>query len=69
MIAALVEWVENGSAPHILVASRSDAAGSLLFTRPLCEDPAYPRYDGKGDPNDASSFRCVPSARHPKKDD
>ena len=69
MIAALVEWVENGRAPHTLVASRSDAAGSLLFTRPLCEDSAYPRYDGKGDPNDASSFRCVASARHPKKDD
>ena len=59
MIAALAEWVENGELPSNLVASRIDTAGNLLFTRPVCEFPAYPRYDGHGDPNDARSFRCV----------
>jgi pimeloyl-ACP methyl ester carboxylesterase len=59
MIAAITDWVENGSAPQTPIASRSDAAGNLLFTRPLCEFPGYPRYAGQGDPNDASSFECV----------
>jgi feruloyl esterase len=63
MIAALTDWVENGRAPHTLIASRPDVAGNLLFTRPLCEFPRYPRYDGEGDPNDASSFRCAAPAR------
>ena len=29
------------------------------FSRPLCPYPAYARYDGKGDINDAASFDCV----------
>ena len=69
MIAALTEWVEKGRAPHTLVGSRHDAIGNLLFTRPVCEFPRYPRYDGAGDPGDASSFRCVTPGRHLKNDD
>ena len=63
MMAALTDWVESGRAPHTLIASRPDVAGNLLFTRPLCEFPRSPRYDGEGDPNDASSFRCAAPAR------
>ena len=40
MIAALADWVESGRAPHTLIASRTDAVGNLLFTRPLCEFPS-----------------------------
>jgi Tannase and feruloyl esterase len=69
LIAALTDWVEDGHAPHTLVASRTDAAGNLLFTRPVCEFPRYPRYDGEGDPNDASSFHCVNPTDHLKNDD
>jgi len=65
---ALAGWVEQGVAPHTLVASRNDAAGTLLFTRPVCEFPRYPHYDGAGDPADASNFRCVKPARQQKKD-
>jgi hypothetical protein len=36
--------------------------GNVLFTRPLCGYPRYPRFIG--DPNDASSFRCVGPGRH-----
>jgi feruloyl esterase len=61
MLAALSGWVENGQAPSGLVATRTDAVGSVLFSRPICEFPAYPRYEGQGDPTDASSFRCVTS--------
>jgi feruloyl esterase len=59
MLAALSDWVENGQAPGDLVASRTDAAGNVLFTRPICQFPSYPHYDGHGSPTDASSFQCV----------
>ena len=59
MLAALSAWVENGQPPGELVASRTDAAGNVLFTRPICQFPAYPHYDGHGIPTDASSFQCV----------
>nr|WP_311548340.1 tannase/feruloyl esterase family alpha/beta hydrolase [Paraburkholderia sp. Cpub6] len=28
-------------------------------TRPLCQYPAWPSYNGAGDVNSASSFTCV----------
>ena len=28
------------------------------MSRPLCKYPAYPRYKGSGDSDDASSFTC-----------
>jgi len=58
LIGALREWVEDGRAPRTLTASKLDRAGNVLFGRPLCEYPAYPRYVG-GDPNDVAAFRCV----------
>ena len=59
MIGALAEWVEKGRAPGKLLASKVDAAGRVLWTRPLCEYPRYPRYIGFGNPNDAANFRCT----------
>jgi feruloyl esterase len=59
LLAVLTRWVEEKRTPHALTASKLDATGGVLFTRPLCEYPAYPRYVGYGDPDDASSFRCV----------
>jgi len=49
-----------------LIGARTDSAGNVLFTRPLCESPRYPRYDGQGDPKEASSFRCVLPTHHSK---
>jgi feruloyl esterase len=60
MIGAIADWVEDGREPQPL-ASKLDSTGSVRFTRPLCEYPQYPRYVGRGDPNEASSFRCVGS--------
>jgi feruloyl esterase len=57
---ALVDWVERGTAPDGQVAAKKDSTGSVRFTRPLCEYGRYPRYNGTGDPNQASSFACVP---------
>jgi feruloyl esterase len=65
MVGALSAWVESGDPPDTLSASKVDAAGNVLFTRPLCEYPRYPRYIG-GPPTDASSFRCVGPGNHGK---
>jgi tannase/feruloyl esterase len=61
LIGALTNWIENGSAPHTLVAAKVNSTGSVVFTRPLCEFPGYPQYVGYGDPTIASSFECVRS--------
>jgi feruloyl esterase len=34
-------------------------ANAVVLTRPLCPYPSVARYDGKGDPASASSFRCA----------
>ena len=54
---ALENWVEKGTAPGDLIATDigKEAAGR---TRPVCQYPAWPHYDGAGDINSASSFSC-----------
>ncbi|MBB6125314.1 feruloyl esterase [Sphingobium subterraneum] len=57
-LSALENWVEKGIDPagnQIGV----DTIGVPGRTRPLCIYPGWPRYTGKGDINNASSFRCV----------
>ena len=63
LITAMRDWVEQGRAPRTVVALKGDNAGNVLFARPLCEYPEYPRYTGYGDPDSATSFRCVPPSR------
>lgn len=57
---ALVRWVENGDAPDRILASRVEN-GVVVRTRPLCAYPDVARYDRKGDPNSAESFKCKPN--------
>jgi feruloyl esterase len=59
-LAALEAWVEKGAVPSGLVTTDQNAATSGR-TRPVCEWPAWPKYDS-GNPNNASSFACVRSA-------
>jgi feruloyl esterase len=59
--AALVEWVETGTAPGTVVATKFDGEGAArkaTMTRPLCAHPQEAKYKGTGDVNDASSFEC-----------
>lgn len=56
-LPALMAWVEHGEEPGQLTVSDTNSA-TLGRTRPLCEYPSWPRYDG-GDPADAASFTCV----------
>ncbi len=53
-LGVLDAWVENGTAPAGL-AVRDNHSGR---TRPLCQYPAWPKYNG-GDVNVAGSFTCV----------
>jgi feruloyl esterase len=60
---ALENWVEKGTAPDKLVATKfvDDAAKTttVKFTRLLCPYPTVARYKSSGDPNDAGSFVCA----------
>lgn len=70
MLAALVDWVEQGEAPDRVIASARGAgnAGGVNAevpagwapdrTRPLCPYPKVARYDGSGDVEEAGSFAC-----------
>lgn len=54
-LAAVVAWVEHGNAPNVLPAASATA------TRNLCPYPQVSQYDGKGNPDQASSYRCARS--------
>ncbi|HEY9306408.1 MAG TPA: tannase/feruloyl esterase family alpha/beta hydrolase [Microbacterium sp.] len=62
-LAALIDWVEQGSAPDQLIASVNPANPevpadwSRTRTRPLCVYPEIAQYIS-GDPESASSFAC-----------
>lgn len=58
---ALENWVEKGTAPSTLIASKESTGtsqGSATMTRPLCPYPQFAKYKGSGDTNSADSFVC-----------
>ena len=57
MMTALEPWVERGSVPERIVASRI-TAGKVERTRPLCSYPLMARYSGTGSIDDAENFTC-----------
>jgi feruloyl esterase len=64
--AALEAWVERGTPPGPVIASKFEGQGAarrLTLTRPLCAYPQEARYKGAGDASDASSFACAPGMR------
>ncbi|SDR45723.1 tannase/feruloyl esterase family alpha/beta hydrolase [Paraburkholderia tuberum] len=56
-LTTLENWVEHGTPPAHQVVT--DTEGVPGRTRPLCQYPAWPSYNGAGDVNSASSFTCV----------
>jgi len=54
----LVEWVEKGTVPQTLAASRI-VDGKVVRTRPLCPYPQVARYKGAGSTDDAANFSCA----------
>jgi len=60
-LAALTRWVEIGSAPETIIATKyvNDVpAQGIAFQRPLCQYPRHAAYRGSGDPKDPASFEC-----------
>lgn len=58
MIPALEAWVEQGTPPAAVVASKI-TGGKVVRTRPLCPYPQVARYKGPGSIDEASSFSCT----------
>ncbi|KAB8298628.1 hypothetical protein EYC80_000807 [Monilinia laxa] len=56
-LGALVDWVERGVAPDVLVAKSLPAANGSVVERNLCVYPLVAAYLG-GDPTVATSFEC-----------
>lgn len=59
-LGALVSWVEHGIAPEVLAGQYIDVNGAVV-NHNICRYPLVSRYDGKGDPNSASSYTCATS--------
>jgi feruloyl esterase len=59
---ALSQWVEKGTAPERIVATKyvndQNPSQGVKMTRPLCPYPQAARYKGTGDTNDETSFSC-----------
>jgi feruloyl esterase len=59
---AMVDWVENGIEPGVLIGSRNanvDANYPAARTRPSCPYPQVARYLGSGSIDEAANFVCV----------
>jgi hypothetical protein len=60
-LLALVNWVENGTAPTEMIATKwndEDTLDSVTRQRPICMYPQQAKYVGHGDPDIASSWKC-----------
>jgi hypothetical protein len=66
MLSELDRWVEGGSAPERVIASKYERnqpyffgdRGKALRTRPLCAWPMTAHYNGSGSTDDAENFNC-----------
>lgn len=57
LLSALERWLEGAGAPGPITAARREG-GRVVRTRLLCPFPARAVYDGRGDADAATSFRC-----------
>jgi feruloyl esterase len=60
-ISLLEDWVEKGHEPprNIVAETVDPVTLNVTASRPMCGYGLYPRYNGSGDPNAASSFTCT----------
>jgi hypothetical protein len=60
---ALERWVEDGTAPDSIVATKykTGPGSEVVRTRPLCPYPQVAQYKGSGSTDDAANFACVKS--------
>jgi len=58
---ALEAWVEQGTAPHEIIATKfknNDPKLAVERTRPLCMWPEVAKYKGSGSTDEAANFSC-----------
>ena len=62
LISLLENWVEKGNAPptNIVGVTMDPTNFKVKASRPMCGYGLYPKYNGSGNANDASSFTCAP---------
>ncbi|PYH90335.1 tannase and feruloyl esterase [Aspergillus ellipticus CBS 707.79] len=61
VLLALMDWVENGTAPDAIIGTAYDNFTTLetvMRQRPICAHPKLARWDGKGDPDETGSWAC-----------
>ncbi|MEZ0309121.1 MAG: tannase/feruloyl esterase family alpha/beta hydrolase [Ramlibacter sp.] len=61
-MVALQQWVEAGSWPDQLTATKyvqDQPALGVQGQRPICAYPQFPKYTGSGDPNSPANFICA----------
>jgi feruloyl esterase len=60
-VTPLVSWVENGSAPDTIIATKfvNNTPPAVEMTRPLCVYPKVAKYNGSGSTSLAANFTCV----------
>jgi feruloyl esterase len=59
--SAIVAWVENGTPPDRVVATKyvdDSPAKAVVRTRPLCPYPQKAEWNGQGDRTRAESYAC-----------
>lgn len=61
-MTAITDWVERGRAPEQVIATKRDASGSAIRSRPLCAYPRRAIYKGTGSTDDAANFVCKASS-------
>jgi len=61
LLKVMEDWVDRGITPPTTLRAEKVDLGTLKVTRtmPACLFPAYARYRGRGNVNDASSFVCT----------
>jgi pimeloyl-ACP methyl ester carboxylesterase len=59
LVETIVSWVEEGSAPDRLTGEQRDPSGKVIRTRPLFPYPLAAKYGGRGNPDDAASYRAT----------
>jgi hypothetical protein len=58
-IDSLVNWVEHGKAPTVILGTTTDpATGVVTDSRPICLYPKFARYIGHGSTTQARNYVC-----------
>jgi Tannase and feruloyl esterase len=68
ILTPVMAWVESGTQPARIVASKTGADGSVTRTRPVFPYPAVARYDGSGSTDDAANFAAYTPRKEPGPD-